>query len=423
MTLQNKPLVDKTTNRQGNKPSEFSYVKEFGKIPEGLRANMSKIDTSFISRASVSASGTVATNINPALEHIYQGGLFPNTIDNSREFGISRNIADRFSQAIETINEKTAEQSYSSNDVNPTFRSKKVAIRLIPKNPINSLSEFYKTLSQLTTPKVIQSYLALWDYANLRGSFIFNGTRLTKIMEAVLTNKTGYFTQEQKRDFTTAIHAIRNFEIELDKPIEEKDDRGRKRKMVKRDYVRLIDLTGAVYAKTRDGKIDDSVIVKLYGELLPNFNKGAVRARLYSKGILALDANKDGRAIILGVRLQTRFGQLQQDKGDKEPVIKLKRKTLIEWADYSQTDQTNKSTASDQLTNTLNKLVSFRIIKSFEPKVIPTDDDAIIVFYANPTIENKAIEAKKDKDIELEERVKDLEKTNKYYGVEIPKKQ
>lgn len=370
---------------------------------------------------SITGSGTVNTDIsNTTLAKVWQGGLYPNLINPKEEFGVTREFADKFSQAINVINLETAQKNYSPTAVNPTIRDDKVAVRLRQREQITNANDFYKAFSQLTSPNVIQTTLALWYYATSKGSFHFHGVRLSKIMETVLRNKTGYFTQEQKRGFTKNIHTIRNFEIELNKPIIDKDDRGRKRKMIKREYVRLLDITGAIYAKKENGEVDDSVIVKLYGELLPNFNKGAIRARVYPKQILSLDANKDGTAIKLGYLFSTRFSQLQTDQRDNEVVIRLKRKTLIKWAGYEQTDNKDKWTASKILTKSLNKLVKNKIIRQFNPNQIPTDDDAIICFYSYPSTEYRLKASKKREGKALEDRVKKLEDTNKYYGVEIP---
>jgi len=423
MGLPSKPQKGKPLDKQGDnldKEVEAQYVKLFSDFPNSQ--DIKNMANKLAMSATVSASGTVATNINPALTEIHQSGLFPNPINPSEEFGVTREFADKFNRAIDVINPETAQKNYSPTEVTPTIRNNKVAVRLRQREQITNADDFYKAFRQLTSPKAIQTTLALWHYATSKGSFYFNGVRLSKIMETVLENKTGYFTQEQKREFTKAIHTIRDFEIELDKPVKDKDDKGRKRKMIKREYVRLLDITGAVYAKNRDGKVDDSVIVKLYGELLPNFNKGAIRARAYPKQILTLDANKDSTAIKLGYRFLTRFSQLQTDQRDKEVVIKLKRKTLIEWANYQQTDKRDKWTASNILTKSINKLVEKKIIKSFSPNPIPTDDDAVICFCPYPSTECKLKAVKKEERKAIEDRVKELEETNKYYGVEIPKK-
>jgi hypothetical protein len=162
-------------------------------------------------------------------------------------------------------------------------------------------------------------------------------------------------------------------------------------------------LIGATYTKRKQALKDDkgdtiakkgdpdySVILRVYGELLPGFNKGIMRGRLYSKGILELDANKDGNAITLGFMLMTRFDQLRQGHSGKDKVsddnlyITLDRKALIEGAGYSRTDQHNKRRASDFLENTLNKLIEARVLREYTPQQISTDDSQRITLYPYP---------------------------------------
>jgi len=240
-------------------------------------------------------------------------------------------------------------------------------------------------------------------------------------MQTILKTKS-YFTQPQKRDFTEAIQKLRDFEIYLDQTITDTDEKGRRQKVIKRDFYKLIELKGATYAKRKQdllneageviakkGEADESVVVKLYGELLPSFNKGIMRGRLYSRGLLELDANKDERAILLGFKLLTRIDQLRQGTKGRDRVsddnlfIRLDRKTLIEWADYVKTDLEDKWVANKHLIKTLNKLVEIKCLRNYEPRKLTTKDDLKITLYPHPIalklpenkIETNKIEAPK----------------------------
>jgi len=328
--------------------------------------------------------------------------LFNNPIDTGKAFGITRELADNFNKLQNEITLERAEESFKYHRT--TFKSKDndLALRVIDdKQEIQTAEQFYNALARIKNGKVLQTYLALWSYSNQQGSFIFSGTRLKKIMQTVLKTGTGNYSQEQKRDFTEAIHRLRDFEIYLDQTITDTNERGSKQKVIKRDFYKLIDLVGATYAKRRKdiidtatgrvikakGTADDSVIIRLYGELLPRFNKGIMRGRLYSIGLLELDANKDERAILLGFKLLTRFDQLRQGARGKDLVsdnnlyIKTDRKTLIEWADYKQTDEINKSIANKHLINTLNKLIEIKCLRDYKPKKLTTNDNLKITLY------------------------------------------
>jgi len=336
------------------------------------------------------------------LYKVKQTQLFNNPTDTKRAFGISREFADKFNKLTDEITPEQAKESFKYDG--KTFKGKKgdLALRVIDdKQEIKTAEQFYNALARIKSGKVLQTLLALWNYSNQQGSFVFSGTRLNKVMRTLLKTKTGNYSQEQKRAFTEAIHRLRDFEIYLDQTITDTDEKGRKQKVIKRDFYKLIDLTGATYAKhNKDiidpktgrvirakGTADESVIIKVYGELLPKFNKGIMRGRLYSRGLLELDANKDERAILLGFKLLTRFDQLRQGaKGndlvaDDHLFIRIDRKTLIEWADYKQTDEVNRGVANQHLIKTLNKLIEINCLRDYEPKKLTTSDDLKITLY------------------------------------------
>ena len=334
-----------------------------------------------------------------------QGTLFHNPIDTERAFGMSRNFSDNLKRLTEEITPETARESFKYS--NKTFKGKGnyLALRVIDeKQEIQTAEQFYNALAKIKSGKVLQTLLALWAYTNRQGNFIFSGTRLSKIMKTVLKTKSGYFTQPQKRDFTEAIQRLRDFEIYLDETITDTDEKGKKQKVIKRDFYKLIALVGATYAKRskdfidpdtgkvifKKGEADESVIIKLYGEVLPRFNKGIMRGRLYSRGLLELDANKDERAILLGFKLLTRFDQLRMGAKGKDLVsdenlyIKLDRKTLIEWADYTKTDLEDKWTANQYLKRILNRLIEIKCLRDYQPRELTTDDDLKIILYPHP---------------------------------------
>lgn len=352
------------------------------------------------------------TNTKPAkaenkfylVEKPKQMTLFNNEIDTEQTFGMSRKFTDNLKRLTDEITPETARESFKYSG--KTFNTKDgLALRVRDdKQEIQTAEQFYNALARIKSGKVLQTLLALWAYANKQGNFIFSGTRLNKVMKTILKTKTGNYSQEQKRTFTEAIHRLRDFEIHLDQIEYDTNEKGKKQQVIKRDFYRLIDLAGATYAKRKKdlidkdtgkvislkGTADESVIIKLYGELLPRFNKGIMRGRLYSRGLLELDANKDERAILLGFKLLTRFDQLRQGAKGKDLVadnnlyIKLDRKTLIEWADYKQTDEMNKSVANQQLEKTLNKLIEINCLRDYEPKTLTNNDDLRITLYPSP---------------------------------------
>jgi len=332
--------------------------------------------------------------------------LFSNSKSISDEaFGISRVFPDKLNQIISELNQENASESFKNSKTTFKTKNNSTALRITGTNEqIETAEQFYKALEKIKSGKVLQTLFALWSYSSDVGSFVFRDVKLTKIMGKVLNSKDGTFNQPQRKEFTEAIQKLRDFEIFLDQTITEKDERGRKKQFVKRDFHRIIEISSAVYSKRkndvvdedtgdiifRKGEADDSVILKLNGELLPNLNKGIMRGRLYSKGLLKLDANKDEKAILLGFKLSTRFDQLRQGARGQDLVnednlfIKTTRKNLIEWAGYNKTDNWDKWSANRHLKNTLDKLIEAKLIKSYKEKDFSTNDNEIITILPYP---------------------------------------
>ncbi len=310
------------------------------------KPNSPSLSPSASPRARLSKLSSVSPSASPSPADTYkyyladkgeQRTLFNNAINQERAFGMSREFSDNLKRLTEEITPESVEKTYKY-DKN-TFKSttkqgREIALRVIDeKQEIEDAKQLYSALVKIKSGKVLQTLLALWAYTNKRGNFIFSGTRLSKIMATVLkTPKSGYFTQPQRKEFTEAIQRLRDFEIYLDQTVTDTNERGRKQEVIKRDFYKLVDLVGATYAKRkkdvtdpetgkiifRKGDADESVIIRLYGELLPRFNKGIMQGRLYSRGLLELDANKDERAILLGFKLLTRFDQLRNWRPQKK---------------------------------------------------------------------------------------------------------
>lgn len=337
-----------------------------------------------------------------------QASLFPNEIS-LEHFGITRLFADGFSKTIKEITPDKAKEGYKLHGKTFKFKTKdtniETSIRIIDRDErITDADQFSKELLKLKDAKTIKTLEGLWAYANQQGSFHFKGVRISDILETMgyKKPKKGY-TQGQRKELTTIINFLRDIEITLDREIKDKNERtGRVKSFIKSEYFKFIDLYGTTHAKRikdikddkgniiyNKGDKDESVIIRLFGELLPRLNKGIMRGRLYSKGLLQLDANRDNKAIVLGFWLATRFDQLRgaggADKGKQKPesfiVLRTDRGELIERADYTKTDKENKSRASGFLKNTLDKLIEAKILSRYDPKEITTDDSQKITLY------------------------------------------
>jgi hypothetical protein len=332
-----------------------------------------------------------------------QRTLFNNPIDIKKEFGLNRVLADGYRKILDAVLDREGlKRSYQYNGnkfITEDKQGRRLGLGIVGKD-IKTEEEFSNAILKIEDPKVLQTFLAFCCYCSDNGSFLFKGVKLAEIMKEVLKTKSGYFTQPQKRAFTETINILRGFEILLDQTTIIKNEKtGKKEKVFDRRYYKLIDLEKTRHSiRNKDlideetgeviipkGSEDYSVMRELWGELLPRFNKGIMRGRLYNKGINELDANKDGRAVILGFKLLTRFDN-QRQCGKKDIYIKLDRKTLIEWAGYTKTDINDKWIANQHLLKTLDKLVDKKIIGRYEPKEITTKDDLQITLYPHPIL-------------------------------------
>lgn len=337
-----------------------------------------------------------------------QASLFPNLIS-LESFGIPRAFADGLNKTLKAITPANAKASYRLHGKAFKFKTKdtgiETGIRIIDRDErITDADHFSKELLRLKDAKTIKTLAGLYAYANKQGSFHFKGVRISNILEIMEYKKPKKgFTQGQRKELTTIINFLKDIEITLDHEVKDKDEKtGKVKSFIKTEYFKFIDLYGTTHAKrikdVKDeqgniiyskGDADDSVIIKLFGELLPRLNKKIMRGRLYSKGLLQLDANRDNRAIVLGFWLATRFDQLRgaggadkaKQKPDSQIVIEIDRRELIERADYTETDKDNKSMASKVLKNTLDKLIEVNILSRYEPNEINTDDSQHIKLY------------------------------------------
>ena len=331
--------------------------------------------------------------------------LFPNVIPEGR-FGIVAPFADRFKALADEITPESAAADYAASSRTgraPIFTAKGKgktgqdtwALQLTGAGrpsqpiPIDTPDQAYSEIEKLRSPAVVKGVLTLWNCANERQSFSFRGTRLNDIMRAggYKPSSTGYYTQDQKREFTDTLYTLQNWRIYIDRDTKDTDDSGHRRDMVERRFFSLLEIERAIYAKRRDGTTDDSVIVRLYGELLPRLNKALERGRPYPKTLLTLDARRDGGALLLGFKLSTRIDQLRQSNRAEPLALNWTLEKLITFAgranDYPHLkERIRRYRIRRALAKDLAKLVAVGCIAGFDPERLPTDELDRVTIYA-----------------------------------------
>jgi len=325
--------------------------------------------------------------------------LFPNDMPPGY-FGVAADAADRFKHLADDITEESAAADYEASSRTGRgliFRSQErrdYALQLTGKasEAIAGPAQAYSEIEKLRSPAVVKGVLTLWNCANERGAFRFRGTRLSHIMRAggYKPTSTGQYTQDQKREFTSTLYTLQNWRIYIDRDTKDTDDSGRLQDMIERRFFSLLEIERALYAKRRDGTPDESVIVRLTGELLPGLNAELKRGRPYPKALLGLDAGRDGQALLLGFKLSTRIDQLRQGNRPEPLTLTYELGELIRLAgrakDYPHLiERQRRYKIRQALARDLKKLVAIGCIASFDPERLPLDELERVTIWA-PTL-------------------------------------
>ena len=320
--------------------------------------------------------------------------LFPN-LDPNQNLGLPRQFADNYAAAmrylIEGKNIIMKNYNYKPNVVKYKVGARDVEIRLgLMENPdddvrLHSFDVFYDRILRIRDAKIIQTLAALFDYAAQNGRWQFRNVSLNDVMKLVLkAPKNGHFSQPEKRKFTEVLIFLNQLQITLDTDIYEPEKGGKKSasKKVARHYYRVLELEVSVHARGRDGSVDESVILRFNGELLPRFNKGIAPARLYGRGLLHYDANKDRTTILLSFLIQTRLSQINQTRTSKTGLspCSIQRGQLVELAGYTEQPHT-RAQINGKLRKIFDKLIESGDIERYEPTPLPLNDNSAITFY------------------------------------------
>lgn len=331
------------------------------------------------------ARAPVRFKTDPTARRPGQLSLFPNDIPEGR-FGIVAPFADRFKRLTDDITEESARADYEAS----SRAGRGLIFRGQERNDwalqhtgegIDGPAQAYREIERLRSPAVVKGVLTLWNSANERGTFEFRGTRLSHIMRAggYAPTSTGQYTQAQKREFTSTLYALERWRFYIDRDVRDTDDDGREQDMVERRFFSILAIERALHAKRRDGTADESVIVRLWGELLPRLNKALERGRSYPKTLLRLDAGRDGAALLLGFKLSTRIDQLRQSDRAEPLTLSYELGELVKLAgrtkDYPKLiERQRRYKIRQALARDLKKLVEIGCIGGYEPERLPLDD-------------------------------------------------
>lgn len=320
--------------------------------------------------------------------------LFANSkdIDTSKAFGIPKSLSDGLSRVIRNANRESAETQYRSSNRTSTFRTGGVRNTELNVDAlalgIKAADQFAVQLMRIKDAKILQTFCALWKYANVQDSFQFRDVPVSEVMEIVLKkNEKTNFSVDDRRHFTQALQYLAALTITLQIQTERSNKKGKKQTVLQEEKgVKLFRLISEYALKKQyqklpkdqltDDHFDKTVITKFSGELLPDYNRNFNgRSNIYYDALLKMDANKDQKAVVLGFALQTRFNQLQ----NKDKPVLMERGYLIELCDYQKTDQAKTAIGTKLLRNVLNKLKDNGLTGRYE-NLTNTNSDKVVIY-------------------------------------------
>jgi hypothetical protein len=361
-------------------------------------------ETTLLSTVSTAVSGLLHTNgVLAVLRTILltsQGDLpvapnessnTPRLFSNSKdlmptEWAMPKELADNINRIIKNLSLGRALDQYEAvtnrtRNHRPSFRvTNQHSYTEFVYNPetvaVNTAEEFANQLLKLKDAKVLQVFFSLWKWASQHDASTFTDVSISELMGLCLkTNGENKFNTQDRREFSAILNYLASITITETIVGERVNKRTGTSKLEIREEknVRLFRME-ATYSIKKEFRglpkseldpevhVDKTVITRFSGTLLPNQPRlFTQRASIFFDNLLHLDANKDGKAIVVGFHLQTRFNQLM----DKAKPIEESRDFLIHLCDYQQTNQTKPSQATKQLRNNFDKLINVGIISSY----------------------------------------------------------
>jgi hypothetical protein len=298
--------------------------------------------------------------------------LFPNRIP-SEAFAISSKISDAHTQLL-NMNVNDLVNYYEGRCCAVYVNNKQITFKhqsIDTSGYMGSRQEFIEIMGKWMDPKTLQHWCALWNWCCENKSFFFPYVPINDILATVYTiPKDGQFKMGERRSFSNSLNFFHNATIELPVVIETLLPTGKKKKEEAIRMFRLLNLDLAKKNKKGD------VYLKIAGEILPGFNPGKYRGRIFPKGIFLLDANREGNRITLAYRICNRFDQMNGSQ------VHWPLEDLIVAAGLESTYKNNRSDGCIKLTRTLQRFVEVKCIDGFEPKKITATLTKPITLYS-----------------------------------------
>lgn len=313
--------------------------------------------------------------------------LYPNKNPNpATSYQISRKATDTFKGFLEGKNDPQKDREWKDGRASVT-RKNGNAVSVIIDGKFTDWEDLRKEVIDRGDAVFIQTWNALWAFAHDQGhGYQFHGAKITDIMEYVFKKpKSGYFSQKEKKAFTERLYKLAGTRIAIDHEVNDGDKytyrNGKKTPKTKNitSFFNFLKIEHAEHAAKNE---DKTVMVKMWGELLPGINKGNHRGMNASRGIFELNANHDRTAILLGEHIKTRLDQIRQGQErtprDGAPVMTYPLIDFISWSDLQTTWNQTASTAAKRLQKALDKLQEVGYFRAYTPEKMTSDPGQLV---------------------------------------------
>ncbi len=363
---------------------------------------------------------------NQALQHPRprQQRLFYNEVDCREEYQLTRTLTDNYIAAIVHIRNHPGKgfQDFVDTGLSEYAFSTEAGKRVVLSIDMNYLQHRYRegvasgdfepgrlsereakaqlfqeALERHASGEVLALNEILWAYASLKGSFYFNGDKLTDIM----TLKPHPDVQPYKADTRTKESLTDRLRLLSHSQISLEESRKKDTKATVDSY-RFIGVSRTEYAKKRGTtEYNKKIITRLWGELLPDYPKrDMIRGRNRNLRVLDLTHRSQLDQMVLNVYLANAFDQIRM--GNVEALARKSEDQLRELLVTKSRDFLRELLGIDSTRNRpahVNRYVQKalencigRSIERFAPEQI-TDEVEHVSLYGYPSSEQLALSA------------------------------
>ena len=287
---------------------------------------------------------------------------FYKSIDSSKEFGVSRFVADRVCRLPELLREPKLIRQDGTNtyivraEVGDSQGNKIKFEHRFPSKSEEAALDTSKVVIQRLQTVQHKIWLGAWQLANKLERFTYT-CQLTTLMHLCHPDRNGYFSTKEKIQFFEDLRSLENTKILFSKKIQSK----RSKSTVIEDFeIRLLEIE---HKKGTQEKYPSQLTLTILNPKKFQNQKMAFVSAGFTHKTLELHADDS----MLSQVIQTRKSQRMDTT-----FLRFERKYLIEVSGLQRTDETKKSVANKKLLQKLKRLEDKGVITKAPSKITET---------------------------------------------------